>query len=116
MLEKDNNHDLHRYISESGLYYFRVHMINKSHEYETELRLANRYFASSKKCSCCGHRLKSLTLNDRVYKCPNCGYEFSLTMDCPYLGFGGICDETHKFCRFRNEDHLKCETWLKKQD
>ena len=49
-------------------------------------------------------------------KCPNCGYEFSLTMDCPYLGFGGICDETHKFCKFRNEDHLKCETWLKKQD
>ena len=75
MLENDNNHDLHRYILESGLYYFRVHMINKSHEYETELRLANRYFASSKKCSCCGHKLKSLTLNDRVYRCPNCGLE-----------------------------------------
>ena len=75
MIENDNSHKLHRYISESGLYYFRVHMINKSHEYETELRLANRYFASSKKCSCCGHKLKSLTLNDRVYKCPNCGLE-----------------------------------------
>lgn len=75
MLENIGNHDLHRYISESGFYYFRTQMTNKCHEYNVELRLANKFFASSKKCSCCGHKLDSLSLNDRVYKCPECGLE-----------------------------------------
>ena len=73
MLENDSNHSLHKYIAESGFYYFRTHLTDKCHEFVTELRIALRYFASSKTCSRCGHKLKSLTLNDRVYQCPKCG-------------------------------------------
>lgn len=73
MLENDSSHSLHRYISESEFYYFRQQSISKSHEFSTELRLANKYFASSKKCSSCGHKLKELSLSDRVYSCPKCG-------------------------------------------
>ena len=34
---------------------------------------ANRFYPSSKKCSCCGNINKELTLKDRVYKCKQCG-------------------------------------------
>ena len=75
MLENDSSHSLHRYISESEFYYFRQQSISKSHEFSTELRLANKYFASSKTCYNCGNKKKDLTLNDRVYKCDCCGIE-----------------------------------------
>lgn len=73
MLENDSNHSLHKYIAESEFYYFRSHLTDKCHEFVTELRIVLRYFASSKTCSRCGHKLKSLTLNDRIYRCPECG-------------------------------------------
>ena len=34
---------------------------------------ADRWFPSSKKCSCCGHRKKNLKLSDRIYHCEECG-------------------------------------------
>lgn len=73
MLDNDSSHSLHKYISESAFYYFRASIINKCHEYITEIRLANKYFASSKKCSRCGYKLKTLNLSDRTYECPECG-------------------------------------------
>lgn len=73
MIQGEGHHDLHRYVIESGFYYFRIHLETKSKEYLTELRLANKYFASSKMCCMCGHKKKDLTLNDRVYVCPECG-------------------------------------------
>lgn len=33
----------------------------------------DRWFPSSKTCSCCGHVLESLELTDRTYTCPACG-------------------------------------------
>ena len=34
--------------------------------------IADRLYASSKICSCCGHINKDLKLSDRIYKCDNC--------------------------------------------
>lgn len=34
---------------------------------------ANRWAASSKTCSCCGHRLTELKLGTRTWDCPECG-------------------------------------------
>ena len=34
---------------------------------------ADKWFASSKKCSCCGNIKSDLTLKDRIYKCNECG-------------------------------------------
>ena len=33
----------------------------------------NRFFPSSKTCSCCGHKLESLDLATREWTCPSCG-------------------------------------------
>ncbi len=35
--------------------------------------VADRYFASSKTCSACGHKLESLPLSERQWTCPECG-------------------------------------------
>ena len=34
---------------------------------------ANRFFPSSKTCSCCGERKYDLKLSDRVFVCKKCG-------------------------------------------
>lgn len=71
---KDNNHhELHRYIQDSMFRYFRTRLEQKCKEFNIELRIANKYFASSKKCSNCGNKKKDLTLEDRMYICPECG-------------------------------------------
>ena len=33
----------------------------------------NRFYPSSKTCSCCNHKIEKLTLNDREWECPSCG-------------------------------------------
>ena len=68
---------LHKYINESSFYTFKVKLTDKCKYFGIKLREADKYFASSKICSCCGNKIKSLTLNDRVYYCNNCG----LTID-----------------------------------
>ena len=70
---EDNRHKLHDYIQKSMFRYFRTRLEEKCYECNIELRIANRYFASSKKCSKCGHKKKDLTLDDRVYICDECG-------------------------------------------
>lgn len=40
-----------------------------------EVVVADRWFASSKICSCCGHKKETLKLSERIYKCENCGLE-----------------------------------------
>lgn len=52
-------------------------MICKNHAVKLEkfgnkLVLINRWFPSSKKCSCCGHIKDDLTLSDRIYECSEC--------------------------------------------
>ena len=39
-----------------------------------ELIKADRFYPSSKLCSCCGNIKKDLKLKDRTYKCSSCGY------------------------------------------
>ena len=75
MISCEGQHVLHKYITESGFYYFKERLIQKCTECNIELRIADKYFASSKKCCICGHKNKNLTLNDRIYKCPKCGNE-----------------------------------------
>lgn len=67
------NRHLSRAISEQKFYEFRTKLINKCHQNNIEVRLSNRFYASSKTCSCCGSIKKDLKLSDRIYKCTQCG-------------------------------------------
>ena len=74
MLEH-SSHALSDHIQKSNFYYFRMFLIHKCKEYGLELRLANRWYASSKTCSKCGHKKKKLKLDERTYICKKCGLE-----------------------------------------
>ena len=68
------NKHLAKAIQEQNLYYFRTILTNKCKENNIELRIANRFYPSSKMCNYCGTIHKDLKLKDRVFKC-ECGYE-----------------------------------------
>jgi putative transposase len=68
------NHKLARAISDIGFGEFRRQL-----EYKSELRgrvlfVADRFFPSSKICSCCGRKKDDLSLKDRIYACEFCGF------------------------------------------
>ncbi|WP_339005772.1 transposase [Fusobacterium animalis] len=69
------NKHLSKAIQEQNFYSIRRKLINKCKERNIELRLVDTFYPSSKTCSCCGSVKKDLKLNDRIYKCCNCGLE-----------------------------------------
>ena len=69
------NKHLSKAIQEQNFYSIRTKLINKCKERNIELRLVDTFYPSSKTCSCCGSVKKDLKLNDRIYKCCNCGIE-----------------------------------------
>ena len=75
MIETEGFHELHRLITESRWFFFKERLSQKCKEYDIELRIADRFLASSKKCSSCGKKNKNLKLSDRMFICPHCGYK-----------------------------------------
>ena len=69
------NKHLSKAIQEQNFYSIRTKLINKCKERNIELRIVDTFYPSSKTCSCCGSVKKDLKLNDRIYKCYNCGIE-----------------------------------------
>ena len=69
------NKHLSKAIQEQNFYAIRTKLINKCKERNIELRLVDTFYPSSKTCSCCGSIKRNLKLNDRIYKCCNCGLE-----------------------------------------
>jgi putative transposase len=66
------NRHLARCIAQQNFYEFRRILTYKCRWNNIELRIADRFFPSSKLCSCCGSVKKDLKLSDRIYKC-ECG-------------------------------------------
>jgi putative transposase len=69
------NRSLARKISDSGWGDFRRQLEYKAHWYGCRLRMAPRFFPSSKTCSGCGAIKDELALSERVYSCDACGLE-----------------------------------------
>lgn len=59
-------------ISKAQWYISRSFLINHCNKLGIELRLAPRFYPSSKLCSNCGYHNKELKLNQRTWTCPNC--------------------------------------------
>ena len=66
------NKHLSKAIQQQGFYEFRRQIEYKSEWNNILVIIADRFFPSSKLCSCCGMIKKDLKLSDRVYKC-DCG-------------------------------------------
>jgi len=67
-----SNHKLARSIQELSLNRFKNILTYKSLWYDREVIEIDRWFPSSKLCSCCGYKNNELTLNDREWVCPEC--------------------------------------------
>ena len=67
------NRHLSKAVQEQCFYEFRRQMQYKCEWNGIELVLADRFYPSSKTCSCCGNIKRDLKLSDRVYKCDVCG-------------------------------------------
>ncbi len=66
------NKHLSKAIQQQGFYEFRRQIEYKSEWNNIPVIIADRFFPSSKLCSCCGYIKKDLKLSDRIYKC-ECG-------------------------------------------
>jgi putative transposase len=67
------NKHLSKAVAQQKLYEFRTKLTNKCRENGIELRVADRFYPSSKTCHECGHIKSDLKLSDRIYTC-ECGY------------------------------------------
>lgn len=67
------NKYLSKAIQQQKLYEFRRQIEYKAQWHGIPVIIADRFFPSSKLCSCCGCINKNLRLSDRVYICPECG-------------------------------------------
>lgn len=66
------NRHLSKVIQQQGFYEFRRQIEYKAKWNNITVIIADRFFPSSKLCSCCGNIKKDLKLSDRIYKC-ECG-------------------------------------------
>ena len=66
------NKHLSKAIQEQGFYELKRQILYKAEWNHIPVIIADRFFPSSKLCSCCGHVKTDLKLSDRIYKC-ECG-------------------------------------------
>ena len=69
------NKHLSKAIAEQGFYEFIRQIKYKCEFNGIEFIQVDRFYPSSKTCSCCGSIKKDLKLKDRDYKCDKCGLE-----------------------------------------
>lgn len=67
------NRHLSKAIGQQKFFEFRTKLTAKCREYGIELRIADRFYPSSKICHNCGHIKADLKLSERTFVC-NCGY------------------------------------------
>lgn len=66
------NRHLSKAVQNQGFYEFRRQLAYKCEDMGINLVIADRFFPSSRLCSCCGKIKKDLKLSDRIYRC-ECG-------------------------------------------
>ncbi len=67
------NHTLAKHLADANFGEIRRQLAYKTELYGNTLNVVDRFFPSSKMCSCCGYIHAELTLTDRTYVCKRCG-------------------------------------------
>ena len=68
------NRHLAKAVQYQEFYEFRRQVEYKCEWNNIQLIIADRFFPSSKTCSCCGAIKRDLTLKDRIFICSECGF------------------------------------------
>ena len=68
------NRHLSKAVASQGFRKFRNRLKQKCSAEGIELRVADKWYPSSKRCHCCGRIRKDLKLSERIYRC-ECGYQ-----------------------------------------
>ena len=112
------NRTLSRSSMDAGFFEFRRQRIYKTAMYGTRLVLADPWFASSKRCSCCGSVKTELTLSQRIFRCDECGLEADRDKNAA-MNLEQYPDSGRKFCGFNlwkgtlwHTAQVGCETIL----
>lgn len=83
------NKHLSEKVDEAKFYEFRRQLEYKCKWHGVDLIIADRWYPSSKICSCCGHKKDKLSLSERTYVCEECGCvidrDFNASMNLKYL-------------------------------
>jgi putative transposase len=67
------NHKLAKHLADANFGEICRQLVYKTPLYDNTLNIVDRFFPSSKQCSCCGHINAELILTDRTYVCTRCG-------------------------------------------
>jgi len=70
-------------IQRMGWSNFVNKLSQKAIEYGSQIIKANRWFPSSKLCSCCGQIKEELSLSDRIYEC-ECGLKIDRDLNASF--------------------------------
>ena len=78
------NRKIAKALSDSALGGFLTKLKYKANRRGIPIDEADRFFASSKTCSHCGHKKADLTLSERTYHCLACAYEIDRDLNAAY--------------------------------
>lgn len=67
------NRKLAKHIADASWHSFVVKLEYKAKEQGKHLVKLNQWYASSKTCHCCGHKMEEMPLSVRKWDCPACG-------------------------------------------
>jgi putative transposase len=68
------NNKLSAAICDLGFYEFRRQLVYKQTHYRTRVEIVDRWYPSSKSCSCCGH-VQPMSLRERIFDCQRCSLQ-----------------------------------------
>ncbi len=69
------NHHIARVIGDAGWHSFIMKLKYKAAAAGVHLVKLDQWFASSKTCHCCGHKVPEMPLRKRIWQCPFCRVE-----------------------------------------
>ena len=90
------NKHLSKAVQQQKFYEFRRQITYKAERHSIPLIIADKWFPSSKTCSCCGFVNKDLKLSDRTFICPKCGNkidrDYQASLNLKRYGEHQICE------------------------
>ena len=69
------NRHLSKAVAQQKFYGFRNKLTSKANQNRIEIRVVDKFYPSSKTCSCCGAIKRDLKLSNRIYRCDICNIE-----------------------------------------